>query len=47
MVENVIQIKSGTTVKVNVSAKIQENDMCAKKIIFGSQVHVLVKMVNI
>ena len=36
MVENIIQIKSGITVNVDVSAKIQENIMCAKNIIFGS-----------
>ena len=45
--ENVIQIKSGTTINVDVSAKIQENIICAKKIIFGIHVHVLVKMINI
>ena len=45
-VENVIQIKSGVTLNVNMSTKIQEN-MCVTKIIFGILVHVLVKMVHI
>ena len=39
MVENVIQIKSGITTNVDVSAKIGENIMCAKKIIFEILVH--------
>ena len=39
MVENEIQIKSGTTTNVDVSANIQENIMQAKKIIFGILVH--------
>ena len=30
MVENVIQIKSETTIHVDVSAKIQENNVCKK-----------------
>ena len=47
MLENVIQVKSETTINVNVSAKVQENIMCAKKIIFGIQPPVLVKMANI
>ena len=46
MEENVIQIKGGSTTKVDLSAKAQENIICAIKMIFGVQVHVLVKMVN-
>ena len=46
MVENVTQIKSWITINVNVSAKIKKNIMRTKKIIFGIQVHVLVKEVN-
>ena len=37
MIENVTQIKS---------AKIQKNIMCAKKIILGILLHVLLKMVD-
>ena len=47
MVKNVIQTKSETTINVDVSAKIKENIMCVKKIIFGILAHVLVKMLNI
>ena len=46
MEENVIQIKYGSTTKVDVSAKVQENIICAIKMIFVVQIHVLVKMVN-
>ena len=46
MEENVIQIKGGSTTKVDVSAKVQENIICAIKMIFVVQVHVLVKMAN-
>ena len=46
MEENVIQIKGGSTPKVDVSAKVQENIICAIKMIFVVQVHVLVKMAN-
>ena len=35
MVENVIRIKSGTTMNIGVSSKIQKIIMCAKDIIFG------------
>ena len=35
MVENVIRIKSGTTMNIGVSTKIQKIIMCAKDIIFG------------
>ena len=47
MVENVTQSKSGRTINVDMSAKIQENVTCTKKIMLGTLVHVLVKMVNI
>ena len=46
-VENVIQIKSGTTINDDASVKIQKNIMCAKKIIFGILLHAFAKMVNI
>ena len=46
MVENVSQIKSGITINVDVSAKIQEN-MCEKKITFRILVLVIVKLVNV
>ena len=47
MVENVIKIKSEITINIGVSAKSQKNVICAKKIIFGILLHVVVKMVNI
>ena len=47
MVENVIQNKSRISINVDVSTEIRENNMCAKKTIFGILVHVPVKMVNI
>ena len=47
MVENVIKIKSEITINIGVSAKNQKNVICAKKIIFGILLHVVVKMVNI
>ena len=47
MVENVIQIKRGITINVDVSKKIRENIKCAKKNRFGILVHILVKMVSI
>ena len=48
MVENVIEIKSGITVGVNVgvSAKIQ-NIMHVKKVLFRILLHVVANMVNI
>ena len=46
MTENVIPIKIGITINVNVIVKIQEN-MRPKKIIFGILVHILVKIKNI
>ena len=47
MVKNEIQINSGITINVDVSAKIKKNIMCAKKIIFAILVHALAKMINI
>ena len=46
MIENLIQIKSGITINTDVSAKIRENIVCVKKIIFGVLVLVLVKKVS-
>ena len=46
MVENVIRIKSGTTINLDVSAKTQENLKRDKKLVFRIQVHILVKMVK-
>ena len=47
MVENVIPIKSGLMVVIDVSIKFQKNIMCAKKIIFEILLHVVMKMVNV
>ena len=47
MAEYVTQMKSRITIIVGVSAKIRNNIMCAKKIIFGILLHVVAKMVNI
>ena len=47
MVENVSRIKSGITISVSVSINILKNIMRAKKITFGTMLHVLVKIVNI
>ena len=44
MEENVIQIKGGITVNVDVSLR---NDMYVKKVMFGILLHVAVKMENI
>ena len=44
MVENVIQIKSGITINVDMSVK---NIIYVKKIIFGILLHAVAKMVNI
>ena len=44
MVENVIQIKSGITINVDVSVK---NIIYVKKVIFGIILFVVAKMVNI
>ena len=47
MVTNIIQIRSGITINVDVRATIQENIMCVKNIILRILVHVLVKIENI
>ena len=47
MVENITQIKSGITINVDASVKIQKNKMCANTIIFGILLQAVVKMVNI
>ena len=47
MVENVTQIKSGIAITVGVSVKTQKNIMHPKKIMFGTLLHVVVKMINI
>ena len=47
MVENIIQIKSGITINVDVSVEIRKNIICAKKIIFRILLHVVAKIVNI
>ena len=47
MLENLSQIKSGITINVDVNARIWENIMYARKVIFGVLVHVFVKLVNI
>ena len=44
MKENVIQIKGGITINVDVSLK---NVMFVKKNVFGILIHVVVKMENI
>ena len=44
MVETVIRIKSGIIVNVDMSV---EKNICAKKIMFGIPLLVVVKMVNI
>ena len=44
--KNIDQIKSGIMININMSAKIQENT-CAKKVIFGIPLNVLVKMASI
>ena len=46
MVENVIQIKSGTTVNVDVAVKILKNIICVKKIIFTIRLNIVTKMVS-
>ena len=47
MVTNIIQIKSGISMSVDVRATIQENIMFVKNIILRILVHVLVKIENI
>ena len=47
MEENIIQIKSGITINVDVSVKIWKNILCLKNVIFGILLYVIVKMVII
>ena len=47
MVGNIIQIKSGITINNDVSAKIRENNMCMRKVIFRITVYVTVKKINV
>ena len=47
MVENVTQIKSGIIKYAGVSAKIQRKIMHTKRIISGTLLHEVLKMVNI
>ena len=47
MVEDVIQIKCGIRINVDVSVKIWKSIICGKKIIFGILLHEVAKMVNI
>ena len=43
---DVTRIKSGIIINVGVSTKIQNNIICAKKIIFRILLHAVVKMEN-
>ena len=47
IVQNLIQIKSGITTIANVGVKIYKNIVCAKTIMFGMLVHVLIKLIYI
>ena len=47
IVKNVIQIKVGITIILNVSVKPPNKMMCTEKIIFGILVHGIVKKVTI
>ena len=47
MIENVIQIKSRIKKNVDVSIKIQQNIVHAKKIMLGILTYVLVRLMNI
>ena len=47
MVENTTQMKSGITINVDASVKIQKNIMRVNKIIFGILLQAVVKMANI
>ena len=42
MVENVDQLKSGTTMNVGASIKIRKNIVCSKNITFGISLHLMV-----
>ena len=47
MVENVTQIKSGITINVGVSVKIQKNIPCMKKVLYVILLNVVLKMLNL
>ena len=47
MIENVIQIKSRIKKNVDVSVKIQQNIVYAKKIMLGILTYVLVRLMNV
>ena len=47
IVQNVIQIKSGKTINADVNVKMGQSIMCAKNIIFGILLHVVLKIRNI
>ena len=46
-VENVTQVKGGATINAGVTIERRQNIICAKKIILGIFLHVVVRMVNI
>ena len=47
MVENIIQIKSGIAINVDVSIKFWKSIICVIKVIFGILLHVVAKIANI
>ena len=47
MIENLIQIKSRIKKNVDVSIKIQQNIVYAKKIMLGILTYVLVRLMNV
>ena len=47
MVESIIQIKSEITINVGAGVKIKKNIVCAKKIMFGILLRVVLKTENI
>ena len=46
VVENVIQIKSGITINIDVCPKIWKNVKCVKNIIFAILIYLVKKTVN-
>ena len=47
MIENVVKIRSGIKKNLDVSVKIRQNIVYAKKIMFGIPTYVLVRLMNI
>ena len=47
IVENVTRIKFRITINIDMSVKIKKNIVRAKKMIFGTLLHVIAKMENI